>query len=64
MAVSKHFSTFSEQIEDLPTDYIYINYYRNTYNNIPLWVLINIPTFGNLSKMYQVFPQSLQSKIC
>jgi abortive infection bacteriophage resistance protein len=46
------------------TDYVYINYYRNTYGNIPLWVLINILTFGNLSKMYQVFPQSLQSKIC
>lgn len=28
------------------------------------WVLINVLTFGNLSKMYQVLPQSLQSKIC
>lgn len=45
-------------------DYEYINYYRSTYGNIPLWVLINVLTFGNLSKMYQVFPQSLQSKIC
>jgi abortive infection bacteriophage resistance protein len=45
-------------------DYAYINYYRTTYGNIPLWVLINVLTFGNLSKMYQVFPQSLQSKIC
>ena len=24
------------------TDYVYINYYRNTYGNIPLWVLINV----------------------
>lgn len=46
------------------TDYEYINYYRKTYGNIPLWVLINILTFGNLSKMYQVFPQSLQSRVC
>lgn len=46
------------------TDYEYINYYRNTYKNIPLWVLINVLTFGNLSKMYKVFPQSLQSKVC
>lgn len=45
-------------------DYVYINYYRNTYGNIPLWVLANVLTFGNLSKMYQVFPQSLQSKVC
>ena len=46
------------------TDYVYINYYRNTYGNIPLWVLINVLTFGNLSKMYKVFPQSLRSKVC
>lgn len=46
------------------TDYAYVNYYRNTYGNIPLWVLINVLTFGNLSKMFQVFPQSLQSKVC
>ena len=45
-------------------DYVYIDYYRSTYGNIPLWVLINVLTFGNLSKMYQVFPQSLQSKVC
>lgn len=46
------------------TDYEYINYYRTTYGNIPMWVLINVLTFGNLSKMYKVFPQSLQSKVC
>lgn len=46
------------------TDYIYINYYRTTYRNVPLWVLLNVLTFGNLSKMYQVFPQSLQSNVC
>ncbi len=46
------------------TYYDYINYYRKTYDNIPLWVLSNVLTFGNLSKMYQVSSQSLQSRIC
>lgn len=46
------------------TDYEFINYQRDTYGNIPLWVLVSVLTFGNLSKMYKVFPQSLQSKIC
>lgn len=45
------------------TDYTYINYYRKTYRNIPLWVLINILTFGNISKMFQVLPQSLKSQV-
>lgn len=60
--VSRLISTLQRAVTT--TDYVYINYYRNTYRNIPLWVLINVLTFGNLSKMYQVFPQSLQSKIC
>lgn len=46
------------------TDYAYINYYRTNYHNIPLWVLSNVLTFGNLSKMYKVFPQTLRSKLC
>ena len=45
------------------TDYTHINYYRKTYGEIPLWVLANVLTFGNLSKMFRVFPQSLKSKV-
>ena len=44
------------------TDYTYINYYCKTYGEIPLWVLANVLTFGNLSKMFRVFPQFLKSK--
>lgn len=46
------------------TDYAYINYYRMTYGNIPLWVLVNALTFGNISKMFKVMQQSVQSKVC
>ena len=60
--VSRLISTLRRAV--VSTDYSYINYYRNRHGNIPLWVLINVLTFGNLSKMYQVFPQSLQSKVC
>ena len=44
-------------------DNAYINYYREQYGDIPLWVLSNVLTFGNLSKMFRVFPQSLKSKV-
>ena len=60
--ISRLISTLQRAVNT--TDYAYINYYRSTYNNIPLWVLSNVLTFGNLSKMYKVFPQSLQSRIC
>lgn len=46
------------------TEYDYINYYRTQYGNIPLWVTVSVLTFGSLSKMYNVLPQSLRSKIC
>lgn len=60
--ISRLISTLQRAVNT--TDYVYINYYRANYNNIPLWVSSNVLTFGNLSKMYKVFPQSLQSKIC
>lgn len=45
-------------------EYDYINYYRTQHKNVPLWVTVNILTFGSLSKMYDVLPHSLRSKIC
>lgn len=46
------------------SDYEYINYHRNKYSNIPLWVLINALTLGTISKFYQFSKPSLQTKIC
>lgn len=46
------------------TEYEYVNHYRTKYNNIPLWVTTSVLTFGSLSKMYNVLPQSLRSKVC
>ena len=46
-----------------PTDYHYINHAQKKYGNVPLWVLTNALTFGNISKMYMLLPQKLQSKI-
>lgn len=47
----------------LTTQHSYIAYQRNTYHNVPLWVLVNALTFGTLSKMYFFFPLGLQSKV-
>lgn len=41
----------------------YIVYHRNTYGNVPLWVLMNTLTFGQLSKMYILLKTGTQSKI-
>lgn len=42
----------------------YIVYQRNKYNNIPLWVIINTLTFGQISKMFEFLPQNMQGIIC
>lgn len=45
------------------TDYPYITHQRNNHNNVPLWVLIKVLTFGNISKLYQCFTQDLKVKV-
>lgn len=44
-------------------NYAYIRHYRSKHNNVPLWVLVNALTFGNVSKMYMYAKPKLQSKI-
>lgn len=44
-------------------NHAYVVYHRNTYGNVPLWVLMNTLTFGQLSKMYTVLKTGTQSKI-
>lgn len=45
------------------TDYHYINHAQKKYGNVPLWVLTNALTFGNISKMYMLLPQNIQISI-
>ena len=44
-------------------DYGFITYHRNKYGNVPLWVLIRVLTFGNISHFYDCLTHALQSKI-
>ena len=53
----KHQQGIDRLVNDLQkltqtTQHSYIAYQRNTYHNVPLWVLVNALTFGTLSKMY------------
>lgn len=34
------------------SDYVYIRHYMTTYQYVPLWVLMNVFTIGQLSKIY------------
>ncbi len=52
-----------DKLANQNSDYAYINHHRNTYNNVPLWVLFNGITFGTLSKFYALMTQDLQFKV-
>ena len=47
----------------LPSKYGYIVHHVHKYNNVPLWVVMNAITFGNLSKMYQYSMSDIRTKI-
>jgi len=40
-----------------------LNHYITKHTNIPLWVLTRKLTFGNISKMLDLFPMTLQTRI-
>lgn len=67
--ILKHQKQINEFIDILKdkinskTNYIYIKHHIENHNNVPLWVLINALTFGNISKMYSFSNQSLQKQI-
>lgn len=45
------------------TNHPYVVYQRLTYGNVPLWVMMNTLTFGQLSKMYSFLKTNVQAKI-
>ena len=52
-----------DKLANKNSDYAYIIHHRNTYTNVPLWVLFNGITFGTLSKFYTLMTQDLQFKV-
>lgn len=45
------------------TEHRYLVHQRNTYKNVPLWVVMNTLTFGQLSHFYSYLPHQIQTDI-
>lgn len=43
--------------------YPYVKYKLDKYKSVPLWVIMQVLTFGNIAKVYMFSHQQLQSKI-
>lgn len=41
----------------------YLAYYRRAYKNVPLWVAVNVMTFGRISKMLTVIRDNEKAEI-
>lgn len=48
---------------NMNTDHPYVVYQRATYGDVPLWVVLNTLTFGQISKMYSLLTASPKAKI-
>lgn len=46
------------------SDYVYIRHYMAKYQYVPLWVLMNVLTIGQLSKIYASQKGRIQIKVC
>ena len=46
------------------SDYVYIRHYMTVYQYVPLWVLMNVLTIGQLSKIYASQKGRIQIKVC
>ena len=45
------------------TERPYIVHQRNTYGNVPLWVLVKTLTLGQISRMYSLLPAGIKTKV-
>lgn len=60
--ITRLINTLDYQANKNP-NHAYVVHQRNVYHNVPLWVLINTLTYGQISKLYSLLPFQLQSSI-
>jgi len=67
--IPKHANGINQLISTLKdiatssTNYHYVTHQRIKYKNVPLWVLVNVLTFGSITFMYRYLPQKIQIPI-
>ena len=61
--VQKLISTFHYQLTG-NTDHAYINHYKSKYHNVPLWIMIQVLTLGQVSYMFDYLNAAVPIKVC
>lgn len=61
-SLAYHFSaTYGEDQND---EYAYINHYKSKHHNVPLWIMIQVLTLGQISHMFDYLKASVPIKVC
>ena len=63
IVINKMLKIMSGQLRH-DSDYVYIRHYMTIYQYVPLWVLMNVLTIGQLSKIYASQKGRIQIKVC
>ena len=45
-------------------EYAYINHYKSKYRNVPLWIMVQVLTLGQISHMFDYLKASVPIKVC
>ena len=62
-AIQKLINIFSFQLER-NREYAYMNHYRNKYHNVPLWIMVQVLTVGQIAHMFDYLKSTVTIKIC
>lgn len=62
--MSRLMETINGKLSDSPIRKPFVNHYIDRYGSVPLWVLSNDLTFGNMSHFYQLQTRSVQNRAC
>ena len=62
--MSKLMRMLNGKLSDSPARKQFVGHYVNKYGSVPLWVLSNDLTFGNMAHFYQLQTRSVQNRSC
>lgn len=58
------FEVFDKKLDPQKVKKSYVKHYLEKHEDVPLWVLVNDLTFGNVRSLYQLLKQSDQNAVC
>jgi len=56
-------SIFNYQLKQ-NTDHVYISHYRTKHHNVPMWIMVQALTIGQLSHMFDYLKATVPIKVC